>query len=82
MSGSDVNMSGSDVCALYQTIRVRIEGPVCTLQIHRPEANNTINELMAEECLDFLKRHRDSMRILVLEGLPEVFCFGADFQAI
>lgn len=66
----------------YQTIRVRIDGPVYTLQIHRPEANNTINELMAEECLDFLKSHRDSMRILVLEGLPEVFCFGADFQAI
>jgi polyketide biosynthesis enoyl-CoA hydratase PksH len=37
---------------------------------------------MAEECLDFLVRSRDSVRVLVLEGLPEVFCFGADFQAI
>lgn len=74
-------MSGSDIRE-YQTIRVRLDGPVCTLQLHRPDANNTINELMAEECLDFLKSHRDSIRILVLEGLPEVFCFGADFQAI
>ena len=75
-------MGGSAEREAYETIRVRFEGPVCTLQIHRPEANNTINELMAEECLDFLTSHRDSMRILVLEGLPEVFCFGADFQAI
>lgn len=75
-------MNGSEQGASYQTIRVRFDGPVCTLQMHRPEANNTINELMAEECLDFLTRNRDSLRVLVLEGLPEVFCFGADFQAI
>jgi polyketide biosynthesis enoyl-CoA hydratase PksH len=67
---------------MYKTIRVRTDGPVSTMQIYRPEANNTINELLAEECLDFLRRHRDSLRVLVLEGLPEVFCFGADFQAI
>lgn len=65
-----------------KTIRVRFDGPVCTLQLHRPEANNTINELMAEECLEFLRANRDAIRVLVLEGLPEVFCFGADFKAI
>ncbi len=75
-------MNGFDERERYETIRVRTEGPVCTLQMHRPEANNTINELMAEECLDFLTTRRDSMRVVVLEGLPEVFCFGADFQAI
>jgi polyketide biosynthesis enoyl-CoA hydratase PksH len=74
-------MSGFDF-SKYQTIRVSSDGPVYTLQLYRPEANNTISELMAEECLDFLRSHRELMRVLVLEGLPEVFCFGADFQAI
>lgn len=64
------------------TIRVRFDGPVCTLQLHRPEANNTINDRLVAECLEFLTANRDAIRVLVLEGLPEVFCFGADFQAI
>ncbi len=75
-------MNGSAEHGPYETIRVRIDGPVGTLQLYRPQANNTINELMAEECLHFLTTHRDSLRVVVLEGLPEVFCFGADFQAI
>ena len=75
-------MNGLADYASYKTIRIRFDGPVCTLQLHRPEANNTINEQMAEECLDFLIKYRDSLRVLVLEGLPEVFCFGADFDAI
>lgn len=74
--------SGSEIAAPYRTVRVRFDGPVCRVQIHRPEANNTINELLVEECLDLLEKHREAIRILVLEGLPEVFCFGADFQAI
>ncbi len=66
----------------YRTIRVKLEGPIGTLQIYRPEANNTINDLLAEECRDALDRYRDQMTVLVVEGLPEVFCFGADFKAI
>ncbi len=66
----------------YQTIRAGFDGPVCFLQIYRPEANNTINDLVADECKDFLQTYKDSIHILVVEGLPEVFCFGADFQAI
>ncbi len=66
----------------YQSIRVRFDGPICALQIYRPEANNTINDLLAKECEDFLRKYQDSIQVLVVEGLPEVFCFGADFQAI
>lgn len=66
----------------YQTIQVDFEGPVCTLRIYRPEADNTINDRLIEECLHLLDTHEDSILILVVEGLPEVFCFGADFQAI
>ncbi len=66
----------------YQTLRVRRDGPICTVQIHRPEANNTINDLLSEEFQQVLAHHRDDMTVLVVEGLPEVFCFGADFKAI
>jgi polyketide biosynthesis enoyl-CoA hydratase PksH len=66
----------------YQTLRLRFDGPICTLQIYRPDANNTINHVLAEECLDVLKRYRDQITVLVIEGLPQVFCFGADFKGI
>lgn len=66
----------------YQTLQVRFQEPVCFLQIHRPEANNTINDRLIEECHQVLALCEESITIVVLEGLPEVFCFGADFQAI
>ncbi|MEW9701800.1 enoyl-CoA hydratase/isomerase [Paenibacillus sp. SI8] len=64
----------------YQTIQVRFQGPICFLQIHRPEANNTINDSLIEECRHVLELCEESITVVVLEGLPEVFCFGADFQ--
>lgn len=66
----------------YETIRVRFEGDICYLQIHRPEANNTINDRLIEECTQTLRDCEESVKIVVLEGLPEVFCFGADFKGI
>lgn len=66
----------------YRTLRVRLDGPICTVQIYRPEANNTINDQLSEDFRDVLARYRDQMTVLVVEGLPEVFCFGADFKAI
>lgn len=64
----------------YQTIKVRFEERICFLQINRPEANNTINQLLIEECHQVLSMCEESINIIVLEGLPDVFCFGADFQ--
>jgi polyketide biosynthesis enoyl-CoA hydratase PksH len=66
----------------YQTIKVRFEDSICFLQFHRPEANNTINDLLIEECRQVLALCEEKITIVVLEGLPEVFCFGADFQEI
>ena len=66
----------------YETLRVTMDGPICTLQIYRPDANNTINDVLARECRDVLQRVRDQINVLVVEGLPEVFCFGADFPGI
>ncbi|WP_341278219.1 enoyl-CoA hydratase/isomerase [Paenibacillus sp. FSL H8-0537] len=68
--------------AAYETIRVRMQGPVCFLQFNRPEAKNTINERLVYECRQVIDHCREQASILVLEGLPDVFCFGADFQEL
>lgn len=66
----------------YQTIKVRFQEPVCFLQLCRHEANNTINALLIKECLSVLELCDESITVIVIEGLPEVFCFGADFNGI
>lgn len=66
----------------YQTIKVSFQEPFCFIQFNRPEANNTINDPLIEECHQVLTLCEKSVTVVVLEGLPEVFCFGADFQAI
>src|SRR5262245_52158792 len=66
----------------YETIRVRFDEDICFIQIHRPEANNTINDRLIAEFTEALNRCAESAKIVVLEGLPEVFCFGADFKGM
>ena len=66
----------------YQTIKVRLQDSICFLQFNRPEANNTINDLVIEEFNDVLDKYDDSFNVLVIEGSPEFFCFGADFKGI
>ena len=66
----------------YSTLRVRRDGTICRLQLHRPEADNTINPAMVEECSRVLRDCEEWATVVVLEGLPEVFCFGADFEDV
>ena len=66
----------------YKTIRVRFEDDVWFIQIHRPEANNAINDCLIEELSEVISLCQDSAKIIVLEGMPDVFCFGADFKEI
>ncbi|UAA37176.1 enoyl-CoA hydratase/isomerase [Paraneptunicella aestuarii] len=66
----------------YETIRVSLRDDVCTIQIHRPESNNTINNHLIHEITEVLNLCVESVKVVVLEGLPEVFCFGADFKEI
>lgn len=70
-----------DIAAL-QTLKVRLEGTVCFIQIYRPEANNTINRQLILEFTEVLKMCEQQASVVVVEGLPEVFCFGADFDAL
>ncbi len=66
----------------YQTVSVRYEAPVCFLRLNRPGAENAINSLMVEECRQVLQACEDTVTIVVLEGLPQVFCTGADFSEV
>jgi polyketide biosynthesis enoyl-CoA hydratase PksH len=59
-----------------------MDGPVSTIQIFRPEADNSINARLiadAHHALDDAARQERT--IIVIEGLPDYFCFGADFAA-
>jgi len=66
----------------FETIRVRFDDDICFIQIYRPEDNNTINDLLIREFSEALDQFEQSAKIVVLEGLPEVFCFGADFKEL
>lgn len=67
----------------FDTIRVRFDGPVCYLQLYRPDARNTINAQMIAECNQVLDAcEMAPVSVIVLQGLPGIFCFGADFSGL
>ncbi len=66
----------------YETIRVKFEDDICFVQIHRPEFNNAINNRLIEEFGDALHVCEGPAKVVVVEGLPDVFCSGADFKEI
>ncbi|MBN2441744.1 MAG: enoyl-CoA hydratase/isomerase [Spirochaetales bacterium] len=66
----------------YHTLKVRFEEQKCFIQIYRPAENNTINDQLVRDFQDVLEKCRKSVCIIIIEGLPEVFCFGADFKSI
>lgn len=66
----------------FATIRVRHDEDICFLQIHRPEAGNAINAQLIEELTAALSECEAKSKVVVLEGLPEVFCSGADFKEL
>ncbi len=66
----------------YETIRLRMDDDICYIQIHRPEFNNTISDRLTEELSDALLSCESSAKVVVLEGLVDVFCLGADFNEI
>jgi polyketide biosynthesis enoyl-CoA hydratase PksH len=65
-----------------RTLRVRFQDSVCFVQIHRPEAGNTISDELVAEMHQVLTVCESVATVLVLGGSPEVFCAGADFKAL
>lgn len=72
----------SAVMSAHETVRVRHQGDVCYLQMYRPDSNNTINDEMVRECAEVLDDCARWAKVVVLEGLPDVFCFGADLRGM
>lgn len=66
----------------YRAIQVSIQDSVCWLRFDRPEANNTINKHLVDECLDVVAQCERELTVLVLEGSADVFCLGADFRGM
>lgn len=63
----------------YRTLQARFDGAVCFAKFDRPQAGNTINDLLIREFHELLSVCEQSASVVVLEGAPEVFCLGADF---
>lgn len=66
----------------YETINVKMRGPVAWLTLNRPDALNTINTKMVEELVHFfdaLFNDRDT-RIVVMRGAGRAFCAGLDLK--
>jgi polyketide biosynthesis enoyl-CoA hydratase PksH len=66
----------------YLTIDFRLNESIGIIRFKRPEANNSINDLMIKECLSAVALCEESATIVVIEGAPEVFCVGADFREV
>jgi polyketide biosynthesis enoyl-CoA hydratase PksH len=74
---------------MYQTINVQFQDPTCRIRLCRPDTDNTITNRLVTEMADVLGRCENAtgqksqeVSIVVIEGLPDVFCIGADFSRI
>jgi polyketide biosynthesis enoyl-CoA hydratase PksH len=66
----------------YDTVRLRFDDGIATLQIHRPQANNAINDQLIADFAAALDACDSRAAVVVVQGSPEVFCFGADFAEL
>jgi len=66
-----------------ETIDVRRDGPVVTIELNRPEKKNAINATMWDELLATFREIGASSvdRVVVITGKNNEFCSGADLSA-
>lgn len=66
----------------FDTIIFKIDGPVCTITMNRPDKYNAINRQMAGELLDAFRSVRDipEVGVVVFEGAGKAFCTGGDLS--
>eukprot|EP01096_Ripella_sp_DP13-Kostka_P000868 TRINITY_DN1098_c0_g1_i1.p1 TRINITY_DN1098_c0_g1~~TRINITY_DN1098_c0_g1_i1.p1 ORF type:complete len:308 (+),score=139.34 TRINITY_DN1098_c0_g1_i1:67-924(+) len=65
------------------TVLLKVEGPVATITLNRPERGNSITLSMREEFLRALAsvEKTPEVRVLVLTGSGKFFCTGMDLRA-
>jgi polyketide biosynthesis enoyl-CoA hydratase PksH len=69
----------------FESILVDIKADICTVQINRPLASNTINHALIEDLqqiVNYCESPEQQIKIFVLKGLPDVFCSGGDFLEV
>ena len=68
----------------YQTLKINYQYAVQRIQIYRPINNNSINTELTNELLLALEaaQAEEMVKVIVLEGLTDVFCTGMDFQEV
>ncbi len=68
----------------YQTLKISYQDVVQRIQIYRPESNNSINSQLTMELLSALQaaEAEEVVKVVILEGLPDVFCTGMDFEEV
>ena len=66
----------------YKTIIYRIDGPVCSITLNRPEKRNAINRDMAAELIAAFTevRKEKNVGVVVLAGEGKSFCTGGDLE--
>lgn len=68
----------------YNTLKISHKDIIQRIQIYRPEADNSINTELNKELLLALQQADadQTLKVVVLEGLPNVFCTGMDLQEV
>ena len=69
----------------YETLKVTTEANVCRIAFDRSAAGNALNARLIAECAEVVARcaGEDSpVTVVAIEGGPEVFCAGGDFEAV
>lgn len=66
----------------FATVRLRFDDEIACVQMHRPEAGNAINDRLIADLGSALDLCEARAKVVVVEGLPDVFCFGADFAEL
>lgn len=66
----------------FETVTVHVQGQFLFLTLNRPDARNAINSQLVSDLTAALAHYETSATVVVLEGLPDVFCTGADFAEV
>ena len=66
----------------YETLDLKIDGPVAWLTLNRPESLNAMSRQLVNELRDFFSGlpARTDVRVVVLRGAGRAFCAGLDLK--
>ncbi|WGS47004.1 enoyl-CoA hydratase/isomerase [Burkholderia sp. JSH-S8] len=71
-----------ELSGVWRNLRVRLDDGICRIRIERPDTGNAIDVHLVDEMNEVLDRCEPDSRIVVVEGLPEAFCVGADLAQL